>query len=77
MNTPLKVLVVEDEKLRYEICVKLPHITDIYKKDLIFEYIKYDLFINFFYSLIHALIHSLIHSLVHSHSIIHPLIYSM
>jgi hypothetical protein len=43
-------LVVEDEKLRYEICVKLPHITDIYKKDLIFEYIKYDLFINFFYS---------------------------
>ena len=29
-------LVVEDEKLRYEICVKLPHITDIYKKDLIF-----------------------------------------
>jgi len=43
-------LVVEDEKLRYEICNKLPHIIDIYKKDLIFEYIKYDLFINFFYS---------------------------
>lgn len=43
-------IVVEDTKLRYDICEKLSYITDIYNKDLIFEYIRYDLFINFFYA---------------------------
>lgn len=43
-------IVVDDEKLRYELCKKLPHIQDLYTYDCIFEYIRYDLYINFFIS---------------------------
>jgi len=44
-------LVVTDDKIRYELTVKYPQLTDLYIHDLIFEYIKYDVYINFLYKI--------------------------
>lgn len=43
-------LIVECADTREKICRSLPEITDLYKYDLMMEYLRYDLFINFFYA---------------------------
>lgn len=42
-------IIIDDKKIRYEISDICEQITDIYNIDLMFDYVKYDIYINFFH----------------------------
>ena len=44
-------IIINNDKFRYDITKRIPDLTDLYDIDCVFDSIKYDLFINFFYSI--------------------------